>query len=305
MSELECPGLHASWFNAWLAAVGTTVLVPELRLSWTTDAHPRAVLGVEGRRDPVDLLAASWPSTERVTRMPIAKVRHGCANLGRQPLLSTFIERAQIARGHNDGWTLSSTLTDLYCTASDVQKAKVKHSKLDPAGPGSIGTLHDRLLKVMSHVVDDIEPSIRDAFEGRATRVGDNGLGFDVTRITSLGDSSKPRVDPIIETLAFFALALFPMRGDAVTADHRGVAERFALRQRSWHLVSADRPRRVHWPAWASELSRHGIDALLDAWRPSDRRNWSRLSVHSAWLSVEYSPRGTSDNTRGIGSAAL
>jgi len=305
MSELECPGLPASWLNAWLAAVGITMLVPGMRLSWTGGPAPQAVLATSDGKDPVHALASAWPSPERVAEMPIAKSRHSCTALGRQPPLSAFVERAHIARSHRDGWTLSSTLTDLYCTDSAEARAAVKHSKLDPSGPGTIGTLHDRLLKVMSHVDSDVAVGIRNTLAGRGSRIEVNGLGFDAMRITALADGSKPRTDPIIETLAFFGLAILPMRGDGVSADRRGVVERYALRQRGWHLVDANRPRRLHWPAWSPALERFGIDALLDAWRPRERRNWRRLGVHSGWISVEYTPRGSADTTRGIGSEAL
>lgn len=305
MSELECPGLPASWLNAWLAAVGITVLVPEMRLSWTDGPAPHAVLVGGDSRDPVHTLESAWPSPERVAEMPIARSRGDCAVLGRQPPLSAFVERALIARSHRDGWTLSSTLTDLYCTDSSEARAAVKHSKLDPSGPGTIGTLHDRLLKVLSHVDSDVATAIRCTLAGIGPRVEVNGLGFDAMRITALADRSAPYTNPVIETLAFFGLAILPMRGDGVSADRRGVVERYALRQRGWHLVDANRPRRLHWPAWSPRLGRFGIDALLDAWQPRDRRNWNRIGVHSGWISIEYAPRGSADTTRGIGSEAL
>ena len=43
-NSLECPGLPAEWVNGWLAAVGTTVLDPEIQLSWTPDRSAIAVL---------------------------------------------------------------------------------------------------------------------------------------------------------------------------------------------------------------------------------------------------------------------
>ncbi len=305
MSVLECPGLPAHWLNGWLAAVGTTVLVPEMRLSWTQGRSPRAVLSTNGGVDPVEALASAWPSLQRVQDMPISKDRHGCAVFPRRPSLESFIERAQLARSHRDGWTLSSTLTDLYVTDSNPATAEAKHSKLDPAGPGTIGTLHDRLLKVLGYAQNDVGSSLEATAKGMASRVATNGLGFDAMRITALGDKSKPRVDPIVESLAFFGLALFPVRGDGVSADRTRVAERFALRQRGWHLADGERSRRLYWPAWDAGLGRFGIDALLDAWRPSDRRSWHRLGVHAGWASVEYNPRGTADTTRGIGSEAI
>jgi len=48
MARTECPGLPASWLNGWLAAIGLLVLEPRLRLSWTSDPSPVAVLGVDG-----------------------------------------------------------------------------------------------------------------------------------------------------------------------------------------------------------------------------------------------------------------
>ena len=60
MAEVKCPGLPAFWLNAWLAAVGATVLVPRIRLRWTGDRTPVAVLSSEDG-DPVELLASSWP----------------------------------------------------------------------------------------------------------------------------------------------------------------------------------------------------------------------------------------------------
>ena len=63
MAEVICRGLPASWLNAWLAAVGTTVLDSRIKLRWTTDSTPRAVLCAEGV-DPVEALAASWPDRD-------------------------------------------------------------------------------------------------------------------------------------------------------------------------------------------------------------------------------------------------
>ena len=60
MAEVICPGIPASWLNAWLAAVGATVVDSRIRLRWTTGRTPAAVL-VADEVDPVEALAASWP----------------------------------------------------------------------------------------------------------------------------------------------------------------------------------------------------------------------------------------------------
>ena len=304
MAALECPGLPASWLNAWLAAVGTTVLVPDLRLSWTDGPAPHAVLHSEEGRDPVGAVVEAWPTAERVDDMPIARDWRDCGEMRRQPPVRAFRERAAVGRGHPDIWTLSSTLTDLFVSESNSDKATVRHSRLDPAAPGPAGTLHDRLQSTLSCITDP-DNQIRAALAGRAVRSPVNGLGFDVTRITALGDGSGNRVDAVVEALTFFGLALLPNRGDGACGDWRGIAERVALRQRAWHLTAPNSPRRMIWPAWSPRLTRWGIDALLDAWRPVSRGSWPRFGVHAAWASVEYSPRATADTTRGIGSEAF
>ena len=58
MSEVTCPGLPGAWINGWLAAVGSTVLDARVRLQWTTDGAPRAVLSA-AEVDPVAALVES------------------------------------------------------------------------------------------------------------------------------------------------------------------------------------------------------------------------------------------------------
>lgn len=303
MTELECPGLPASWLNAWLAAVGTTVLVPSLRLSWTDSPNPHAVLVTDSDVDPVDAVAAAWPTAERIADMPIARERRGSVPFPRNAALRAFQARAGECRCHRDSWTLSSTVTDLYVTESDVQKASVTHSKLDPPVPKGL-TLHDRLVQLVGFVTEPSE-SLRHSMAGDGQRVTANGLGFDATRLTALGDGSSNRVDPIIESLAFFGLALMPLRGNGVCGDWRGISGSVASRPRCWHLSDTRRTRRMCWPAWTPSLGKFGIDALLDCWKPQDRRSWRSLDVNAGWASVEYKGRGQNDATRGIGSEAL
>lgn len=306
MSELECPGLPASWFNAWLAAVGTTVLVPELRLSWTDSATPTAVLRLEGHEDPIDALHAAWPTRERIGEMPLASEWRGLSPFRAEMPLADFRERARGSRACRDHWSLSSTYTDLYVVADAKGQASAGRSKLAPAAPGSNGTVHDRLCRV--HGLMPVEKEhLSDSFGGLARRVQGNGLGFDVTRISAQGDSSqlwKKRVDPVIEVLAFFGLAMFPVRGSGVIARGTDRLRHRDLRQRSWLSKTGVEQRRLVWPAWIAPLRRHAIDALMDAWDPRSKRSWASLGICSAWQSSEFIWQGN-DQTRGIGSEAL
>ena len=143
MTEMMCPGWRASWVNAWLAAVGATVLDERIRLHWTTDAEPVAVLS-SGHADPVAALVESWPDAESLSHLPIAEDWRDAARLQRRVPVETFAARARAARSNEHSWTLSSTMTDL----SVDERGEVAHAPFDPAGPGTIKWLHHRLLKV-------------------------------------------------------------------------------------------------------------------------------------------------------------
>ncbi len=304
MSEVECPGLPASWFNAWLAAVGTTVLVPELRLSWTTGADTRAVLSAAGNSDIVGLLAAAWPTSERISDLPIAENWRGGRTIAPNVPLPAFRERAAASRGHNDAWALTSTYTDLHVEEADGRDEIVARSRLAPAAPGPVGPIHRRLTRVLGRV-DEPLVQLKATLEGRARRVSANGLGFDIARITATGDASDKMVDPALEVLSFFGMALLPIRGAGIRrrANERAWVPR--ARQRLWFRHPDDSRRlRLMWPAWSDPLTAQGIDAMLDVWDPARSAEGHRFGIHVGWRAVEFSGQGK-DTTYGIGSEAL
>ena len=316
MASVECPGLPASWLNAWLAAIGLLVLEPRLRLSWTSDPSPIAVLSTDGAADPIACTVGAWPGIDRLYAMPIAEHVEGLAEMQRTVPVEVFCERAGIARGHVDSWTLSSTVTDLCVDASTDAKRTVRHARLDPKGPGTIKWLHHRLIRSYS-MVDDSSEQVVSTLQGHGRRVRANGLGFDATRISALADSGHPMVDPVIEVLAFFGLQLLPMRGAGIEVGRSGTRSRFAARQRCWSLDRSRTPPVQHmtWPAWEQDLDRSGVDALLDLWSDLNERlagvgrvsraERSRLGIHAAWRSVPYTGRGSGDRTVGFASARL
>ncbi|MDE0392234.1 MAG: hypothetical protein OXI57_09220 [Rhodospirillales bacterium] len=301
MRALICPGLPASWVNAWLAGVGMTVLDCRIRLHWTEEDAPVAVLSA-AEIDPIAALVESWPGESFLSELPIAESWHGDGELKRKVSVDQFAARVQKARGHPQAWTLSSTMTDL----SVYKDGEVAHAPLDPAGPGTTKWLHHRLLRIHKLIGPVCQDRLRDSLAGRTKRVKNNGLGFDCTRLGSLADSSDPWIEPVIELLAFFGLAIFPIRG-------RGVDRRLGRygdpdeRQRGWQKApGSSEPRRFVWPAWHQPLAAAGVDALLDVWRPfSCKQTWAMLGVRAGWRSVEYEARGKADPTRGIGSELL
>lgn len=301
MAHVPCVGLPADWINGWLAAVGATVLDSQIRLHWTSEPTPTAVLSADD--DPITLLAASWPDAEALNAMPLASDRQPDNPLRRKVHVDALVARARDARTDPQSWTISSTLTDLHVD----KNGEVAHAPFDVAGPGPIKWLHHRVLKLQRALSQPSRDRLMDSLVGRAARVKDNGLGFDLKRLGSQSDRSDPFVDPIVEILAFFGLALLPVRGNG-TDERLGRASGISPLQRGWRMVKVKdardgrRERRFLWPAWSQPLEHHGIDALLDVWNPEARSTWHRLGVHAAWKIVPFRSRSPADTTRAFGS---
>ena len=299
MADLICPGLPASWVNAWLAAVGATRLEPKLRLRWTLDNLPRAVLCADDA-DPAELLAAAWPTRRRLHELPIAETWGDTPPVQRKVSVEDFAMRARAARSDASSWTLSSTMTDLDVAAN----GDVAHAPFDPAGPGTIKWLHHRLVKVHSQV-DPTVARLAESLRGTANRVNDNGLGFDITRLASQADKTTKWVDPVIEVLAFFGLALLPVRGTGTDAGINK-SDRSSARQRGWKRPADGRGALCFvWPAWSQLLDFDGMDALLDIWQWTDRSRWGSVGIQGGWRTVRYQKRGAGDTTRGFGAERL
>lgn len=307
----ECPGLPAEWINGWLAAVGITVLDPEIRLGWTSDPSPIAVLH-HSDMEPEVAVADAWPSRRRLEEMPLARDFKGCSPLERQVPVESFVERVEASRGHPDAWTLTSSLTDLA-----IDSGKASHAPFDPAGPGTIKWLHHRLLKTYDHLAQDdsgeLAEDIRSAIDDFSVPVIDNGLGFDISRLPDRArEGVRIMVEPVVEVLAFFGLALLPVRGD-------GLRQRQVRVRQRGHGIGGRRENIFVWPAWHQPLDRWGIDALLDAWhqtwqpRKADedlewrtsRFDWDRLGVHAGWATRSYRPTASADSTRGFSSERI
>ena len=299
MHVFTCPGLPASWVNAWLAGIGTTVLDRRIRLHWTAEDAPVAVLS-SVELDPIEALVESWPNATFLRELPIAESWNGAGELKRKVMVDQFVARVRTARGHPYAWTLSSTMTDL----SIDQNGEVAHAPFDPPVPRGL-TIHDRLLKIHSEAEPVSRERLRDSLVGKGERVKGNGLGFDCTRVGSLADTSDKWIEPVVELLAFFGLAVFPLRGPGVSR-RRGRYDSPDERQRGWRKApGGEERRRFVWPAWHQSLDTAGVDALLDGWNPWRKKTWVRLGVHAAWRSVQYQRRGDADVTKAVGAQIL
>ena len=299
MTEVICPGLPADWVNAWLAAVGATRLEPRLRLRWTVDSVSRAVLCADDA-DPVHLLSDAWPTRREVLGLSIARTWGDTPTVARKVPIRDFVARTRATRALLSSWTISSTMTDL-----DVDgKGEVAHARFDPPAPKGL-TMHDRLLAVYDRVTPTIE-RLAESLDGKAARVQNNGLGFDITRLASQADTSVRMVDPVMEVLAFLGLALLPVRG---TGTDRRINKRVrsSVKQRGWHRVALANGETEHsflWPAWTQLLDFDGIDALLDIWNWKKPSSWEGVGIRRGWRTVRYRPKGA-ESTRGYGSERL
>ena len=320
MISRDCPGLPAESIVAWLAAVGATVLAG-LRLHWTAGGTPYAVLSSDDV-DPIDALVESWPTTEALKDMPIAEHWRQTEPMKRHVPAESFRERAKMARSDSLSWTLSATVTDLHID----RKGKVSHGPFDPPVPKGIwlhhrlatlhgavelsaGQLPGSLLGQATRTAPAPHPPIeraqlRDSLLGQATRVQRNGLGFDQARLGSLADDTEVLTDPVVEILAFFGLALFPVRGEGVDERMERNAARARARQRGWRWVEESPTRCFTWPAWSQPLDNAGIDALLDVWLPDRKADWAQLGIQAGWQSVDYQPWGK-ERTSAYGSKRL
>ena len=290
MSSLQCPGLRAEMPHHWLAAVGATVLVDGMHLSWTGGLNPYAVLHHE--EAPLDALVASWPTRQRIEDMPMVACarRSSLKNLTR----NDFRQLLKDSRWRTDAWTVSSAATDLTGT---VEGGAVTLGPLTPVLEQG-ASAHRNL----PYVSDCTPEKIANTLTGRAARERGAGLGIDPERFTNATTGSKGVATlHAVETLTYFGLALFPVRGDGIHHSKRP----FKARQRGWttHLYKLGF---FQWPAWPQPLDRYGIDALIDVWQPERGSTDNLLGIHSAWQSVVRKARpGGKNPTFGYSSRRL
>lgn len=283
-TERVCPGLPADWLNAWLAAIGCTVLLPELRLTWSDDLIPLAVFTTDEDDHLESRLAGALPTSQQLASSPMARRLEGFNELRLNPSSEDFRNRASFARRHPWHWMLSSLYTD-----ARIERKKgpiVDKGPFMTPMPGTDNTMHDRISKLLPHLTTE---GIVATFDGVGTRVQQNGIGFDISRIGSLADESQMFVDPTIELLALFGLALFPTRGHGTFT-----------RQRGWGTRRTGAGE-FSWFAWGQPLDVDAIDAWLDAaYAPGKTAPFTR----GTWEVIPYGQRGSSDTTRGFGSRA-
>lgn len=289
--RIAARGLPADWLNAWLAGIGVTVLVPEARLAWSADPVPKAEFLVVGAADSGSRLAArigaAIPGLDELDGLAIATSR-----MSRSVSLDAYKACASVVREHfrKSDFTLAASVTDLTQIKSGEA---LRHSRFDPPAPrGETLWMRVRRCRLALGDGEELIERVAATLEGRGLREAMNGLGFDVRRLSAAayGDDEK-YVDPVIELLAFYGLALLPIRGHG---DARDVG-------RGWRWDPIARSSRFVWPAWADPLDRWGVDALLGLVfaGPPETRRGRLLGVTAGFEAVAYRT-SESDPTRGF-----
>jgi len=263
----------ADWFNGWLAAIGATLLVPDLTLDWTDDPRPAARF--DGVDDVISALAAAFPARDELAQLASSRHLDGRRELTQKTDVDTYADRATWAREHGD-WSLGALLTDL---AFDP-KEPVTRSPLNTPAPKGL-TITDRFVNAHDDVPGDVRDGIRSSMSG-TLRVAGNGLGFDVHRLTAPTDPVGNKwADPVVEVLAFVGLTLLPCRGDG-------------RRQRT-RLQRDDGT--IRWASWATPMDAAAIDAFLDTVASG--------STPANYEARRYQPTNASDPTRAFGAVRL
>jgi hypothetical protein len=209
----EAPGLPADWLNGWLAAIGVTVLVPGARLRWDGEGVPSAVFEIDHPADLAEVVAKELPTPAKLVRSPIAKTLPGTEHdFARNVTLAAFRERATIERTAKEG-ILAASVSDLNAR---VNPGDLNHGAFDPPAPHG-ETLWSRAAKCAQALAraENLAERVQNTLNGFGQREKLNGLGFDARRSPpGIHAAHDVYADPVIELLAFVALALFPTRGD-------------------------------------------------------------------------------------------
>ena len=272
--EVGAPGLPADWLNAWLAAIGVTVLVPEVKLSWTDEVVPHAVFWVPEDMDLAQAVYDALPSDDELAAMPIAR-HHPESSLEfpHKVTPEVFRDRARLERGRKTR-ILAFCVTDL---ARYPGKSELSRSAFNPGVPGGL-TLWERIKLCGRNLASPKQ--VDETLLGVPHRIRGAGLGFDCRKAPSGVPVDETKyIDPVIEVLVAAALPLFPVRGD-------GKRER----TRGWNGRSLERGA-FSWFSWVHPLDAWAIDAVLD--QPS-------VVAIQWWRSVPFQPLNPSDTTRAI-----
>lgn len=274
--------LTADWLNAWLAAIGCTVLVPGVQLAWSEEAQPGATLSGPFA-EPTDLIDAIASAVSGIAFEETVIA----AATARDPYRGEYCRLVSDAREQGDPTVAHMTDLDGDFWKEQPDKRRVSAGAFHVAAPGTTNTFGKRFRTLAGKKLD-LASEVSDALLGNSTRIEWNGLGFDYTRISN--PAHTVRTDAVsvgVELLAFVGTILFPHRGDG--------AER--ARTRGWK-GGLSRAGSFTWPTWSQPLDAAAIDALLDTFYAEI----GYVQSPAVYEVVPFRYQGSTDQTRGYAS---
>ena len=120
---VRCPGWRADNLTTWLAAVGATVMIDRMSLTWTDGLSPSAILH-HPDSDPLEVLKERWHTPARFCSLPWPRPAIG----GSVILPTDFVAAAKKARSCSaqDQWALTAIYTDTLFTKASLSKEQLE-----------------------------------------------------------------------------------------------------------------------------------------------------------------------------------
>jgi hypothetical protein len=260
--EHDAPAWTADWINGWLAAIGVTVICPDIKLCWTNTTTPTAIFTTTTPDNIAETIAAHFPPKTFLDDTAIA-------NTAKQhPEDDDYVKGAQQARDKAD-WYWASSYSDLG-PIGNKKEDHYRKSLFYPGVPKGI-KLTDRVANIAKQSwgkATDIELSMN----GALPRVQGNGLGYDPKRLIDPAyPHSDVAIDPVVESLAVFAMLLFPVRGNGYRTNTRGETN----------------TTRFRWTTWNKPMDLAAIDATFG----------TTQTATTTYEIEKYAPRGSETNT--------
>ena len=299
MNRRECPGWTADWLTGWLAAVGTTVMVPGMKLSWKGAGNATRAVLHHPDSDPLEALAQHWPDGNQFDALPWPRsgkteqgVEYGFGKLSP----NDFARYAQKALTHcpDVQWASAALYTDTkldrdgMCLPSQwgfVARGRDPHESVRCCLAAV--TENKQRIALSAEGTPD-RPVKKRPDWGRKPALFVFGLQNDYRRlIYGRAELGQGGVDFAAEALSFYGFGVLgPVtihnKVAKVTGEHRHDGE-----------------SRLYIPAWSEPLDRYAVAALMGYWHDlsekygndqrltdSNARRVNDLGIYSAWRTV-------------------
>ena len=300
-STITCKGLSASWASGYLAALGCAVAVPGMRLSWTDEPVPTAILTHD--INPHSALAQAIPSIVSSMATSLRDCQTKMTEQGvKEKYLPARVYRQEISKHIREYIDPLSALfcdQDTYRGEDDVETCYA--SQIFYHGVPKGVTMSKRLTQVWQDLKEahpnSLSQVVRQSLDGEPDLIDANGLGFEIRRVlrNNHPGSRSPKVDPVVELLSFAGISLLPLRGQGIATQKEKKRGTITTRQRCQPRSFSYQGPMLRCPTWNHDdgLDVWGIDCLLTHWEAlwdkcnagnvPKQKDLERIQVNSGW----------------------